>query len=103
MRKYLLGAAMITVIASACNKDRNYTRATILDSGDVTVDGCGYLLRLEDGREEKPQALPSAYQHNGIQVLVKYRYTGINDTCEYAAPRKFFELVEIQDIKRRND
>ena len=103
MLKYLLGAALLTLVASSCNKDRNYTRATVLDSGDVTKDGCGYLLRLEDGREEKPEALPSAFQHDGIEVLVKYSSTGVLDTCEFAAPRKFFELVKIEDIKRRND
>lgn len=103
MRKYLLGAALLIIIASACNKDRNYTRAVILDSGDVTLEGCGYLLLLENGEEKKPVALPSAFQHNGIEVLVKYNETGINDTCEYAPPRKFFEMVNIEDIKRRND
>lgn len=101
MRKYLLGAALLTLTVTACKKDKDFVRATILDSGDITVDGCGYLLRLEDGREEKPQYLPSAYQHNGMQVLVKYHSTGILDTCEFTAPRKFFELVDIDDIKKR--
>ena len=103
MRKYLLGAALLTLTAVACNKERHYTRATIMDTGDITKDGCGYLLRLEDGREEKPQYLPSAFQHNGMQVLVKYHSTGVLDTCEFSAPRKFFELVDIDDIKKKID
>ena len=103
MRKYLLAAALLTITATACNKEKNFSRATIMDSGDVTKDGCGYLLRFEDGREEKPQYLPSAFQHNGLEVLVKYHSTGILDTCEFTAPRKFFELVDIDDIKRRID
>jgi hypothetical protein len=103
MRKYLLAAVVVTLTATACNKDRNYTRAVVLDSGDITQDGCGYLLRLEDGREEKPQYLPAAYQHNGLKVLVKYRSTGILDTCEFTAPRRFFELVQIDDIKKQLD
>ena len=36
-------------------------------------------------------------------VLVKYHSTGVNDTCEFTSPRKFFELVEIEDIKKRID
>src|SRR5690606_408015 len=104
MRKYLLGAALLTFLfAAACNKDRNYTHAMILDSGDVTTEGCGYLLLLENGEEKKPVSLPSAFQHNGIQVLVKYNETGIRDTCEFAPPRKYFDMISIEDIKRRND
>jgi hypothetical protein len=103
MRKYLLSAGLLILTATACNKDKNYTHAIIMDTGDVTADGCGYLLRFDDGREEKPQYLPSAFQHNGLEVLVKYHSTGILDTCEYAAPRKFFELVSIDDIKKKLD
>lgn len=102
MRKYLLAAAILTLTATACNKDNDYTRAIILDTGDVSQDGCGYLLRLEDGREEKPQYLPSAFQHNGLNVLVKYHRTGVLDTCESTVPRRFFDLVKIEDIKRRD-
>lgn len=58
MRKYLLGAVFLTLVATACNKDKDFTRAIILDTGDITVDGCGYLLRLEDGREENRRICP---------------------------------------------
>lgn len=101
MRKYLLSAGLLILTATACKKDNNYTHAVIMDTGDITADGCGYLLRLDDGREEKPQYLPSAFQHDGLEVYVKYRSTGILDTCEYSAPRKFFELVSIDDIKKK--
>jgi len=100
MRKYLLSAVLLTFCFTSCKKDKNYVRATVKDSGDVTSDGCGYLLRMEDGREEKPQYLPSAFQHNDIEVLVKYHSTGILDTCGFTAPRSFFELIAIDDIKK---
>ena len=103
MRKFLLGAALILLTVTSCDKNKDFSEAVILDSGDITADGCGYLLRFEDGREEKPEHLPSAFRHNGLQVLVKYHSTGILDTCEFTAPRKFFDLVQIDDIRRKID
>jgi len=103
MRKYLLGAAIILLFATSCEKDKNFTEATVMDTGDITEEGCGYLLRLNDGTEEKPEYLPSAYQHNGLRVKIKYRSTGVLDTCQFAIPRKFFERIFIDEIKRNLD
>lgn len=103
MRKYLSAAAFMAILALSCNKDKGYVKATIMDTGDITVDGCGYLLRLEDGREEKPEYLPSNFQHNGLKVKVKYHSSGILDTCQFVIPRKFFEKIYIDDIKKDLD
>lgn len=103
MRKHLLGAAIITLLATSCEKDKDFTEATVMDTGDITEEGCGYLLRLNDGREEKPEYLPSAYQHNDLQVKVKYHSTGVLDTCQFTIPRKFFERIAIDEIKRNDD
>lgn len=100
MRKYLLGTALLALLAVSCKKDKGFENATILDTGDVTVDGCGYLLRFDDGREEKPEYLESNYQHNGMKVLVKYHSSGVLDTCQFAVPRKFFERIYIDEIKK---
>lgn len=75
--------------------------ATIVDTGDITNIGCGYLLQLEDQAIVQPQYLPSAYQHGGLKVKVKYTHTGIIDTCDYGTV--LFDLVSIQDIKKKND
>ena len=100
MRKYLLGAALLTVLAVSCKKDKDFIKATIVDTGDITVDGCGYVLRMEDGKDEKPEYLPSAFQHNGLKVLVKIHSSGVLDTCHFAPPHIFYEKVYIDEIKR---
>lgn len=92
--------AVLAVLTGSCNKDKGYVKAMIMDTGDITTDGCGYLLRLEDGREEKPEYLPSNFQHNGLKVLVKYHSSGVLDTCQFVIPRKFFEKIYIDDIKK---
>jgi hypothetical protein len=100
MRKIILGVFTFSLIAISCNKDKNFTSATIVDTGDITTSGCGYMFRFSDGREEKPMYLPSAYQHDGLKVLIKYHNTGILDTCRNIPPREFYDQVVVDDIKR---
>ena len=100
MRKLLLGFAALTVLAISCDKDKEYQKATVIDTGDVTKQGCGYILRMADGKEEKPEYLESAYQHNNLKVLVKIHSSGVLDTCRFETPRKFYERVYIDDIKK---
>jgi hypothetical protein len=100
MRKIMLGFAALTVLAISCDKDKEYQKATVIDTGDVTKQGCGYVLRMEDGKEEKPEYLESAYQHNNLKVLVKIHSSGVLDTCRFETPRKFYERVYIDDIKK---
>ncbi len=103
MRKYILGVAALAVLAVSCKKDKDYVKATVIDTGDITNEGCGYIFRLPDGKEEKPDYMPSAFQHNNLKVKVKFHSSGILDTCDYKPPRSFFEIVYIDDIKRDLD
>lgn len=103
MKKYALllaGTIMISAFV-ACNKDKDMVDATIVDTGDITNEGCGYLLELEDKAVVQPSYLPSAYQHGGLKVKVKYTHTGIKDTCDFGTV--IYDLVSIQEIKRNND
>lgn len=100
MRKYFLGFAILATLAVSCKKDKGFIKATVIDTGDITTDGCGYILRYEDGNTDKPDYLPSDYQHNNLKVLVKVHSSGILDTCSFSTPRKFYQLIYIDDIKK---
>lgn len=102
MRRIVPGLVALTLFVAACKKDKDFISATVIDTGDVTYQGCGYLLRLENGRDEKPVYLDSRYQHDGLKVKVKYKRSGIYDTCGAAPPRSFFEMVFIDEIKVDN-
>ena len=103
--KRLASLLLLSSLAfAACNKDDDdFQSAVVRDSGDVSNDGCGYLLDVENEGEQKPEYLPSAYQHDGMRVKVKYTYTGVLDTCGHSLPQSFHELVRIDDIKRADD
>ena len=97
----LLACTLLLSAFGACNKDKDMVDATIVDTGDITNEGCGYLLQLEDKAVVQPSYLPSAYQHGGLKVKVKYNHTGIKDTCKFGSV--IYDLVSIQEIKRKND
>lgn len=99
-KKFILALVAVTCFIVSCKNDKDMVEATIVDTGDITNEGCGYLLELQDGAQLQPDYLPSAYQHGGMKVKVKYTHTGIQDTCDYSI--NVFDLVSIQEIKKRN-
>lgn len=101
LKKYTLALVAVLFFSVSCNKDKDMVNATIVDTGDITNVGCGYLLQLEDNAVIQPDYLPSAYQHGGMRVKVKYTHTGVQDTCDFGSV--IYDLFSIQDIKKIND
>jgi len=102
MRKILPLTALLCLSLAACTKDDNLKRATVIDMGDVSNEGCGWILRMEDGKDEKPDYLPSAFQHNDLKVKVDLGLIDVLDTCEYSVPRRVYQIVTIKKIVRDN-
>jgi len=100
-KKYTLAFAASVFLFFSCNKDKDMVEATVVDTGDITNVGCGYVLQLQDQALVQPDYLPSAYQHDGLRVKVKYTHTGVQDTCDFGSV--IYDLVSIQDIKKIND
>lgn len=100
-KKYILALAASLCFFFSCNKDKDMVDAVVVDTGDITNEGCGYVLELQDQALVQPNYLPSAYQHNGMRVKVKYTHTGVQDTCDFGSV--IYDLVSIQDIRKVND
>lgn len=49
---------------------QGYSKATVIDFSGL--DGCGFLLQLEDGTRLQPENLEPAFEKNSIPVWVKY-------------------------------
>ena len=98
MRYLLLVAAFLMITGTSCKKyDEGFTRALVVYGGDLTTNGCGYLLRLQDGTLLKPIFLESNYQQDSLGVLVKYNTTGEQTNC---VPQHPYDKVNINEIKR---
>jgi hypothetical protein len=100
-KKYGIFILMLAALAIfSCTKEKNLVDATVVDTGDITYDGCGYLLRLNDSALLKATYLPGAYQHGGMQVRIDYHHTGIKDTCQYGSV--IYDMVKLDDIELRH-
>lgn len=88
---------LTTLAIYSCTKEKNMVEATVVDTGDITYEGCGYLLRLNDSALLMPTYLPGAYQHGGMQVKIDYHHTGIKDTCQYGSV--IYDMVKLDDIE----
>lgn len=97
MKKTLFAVALLIALAS-CSYDKGLVKAVVVNTQDVTGDGCGYLLVLEDSALLKPIYLDAAFQHNNLPVKIEYTFSGLKDTCNYGP--KVYEMATISKIKR---
>ena len=100
MRKLLLGAALIAMVATSCKRDKDLIKATVKDTGDIAAGGCGYLLDLDgEDRLVRPYNLPTAYQHDGFKVKVRFDTDGEGQLCSIYPDYEFIEIVQLTKIK----
>jgi hypothetical protein len=100
MRYLLPLLAFVMIAATSCNKHKGWERAWIINTKDVTYEGCGWVLRLDNGNDEVPEYVPSSFTHDSLRVWVKYHDAGRYDTCGYASQPKVYNIVVIDEIER---
>lgn len=100
MRRIVL-TALASITLWSCDKYKDYQRGFVMDSGDITANGCGYLIHLNDGGFVKPAYLNSAFQHDNMKVKVKLVLSGKKDTCDQGMA--IYNEAIIEDIVRDND
>ena len=100
MRKYIFCALIIALVAVSCNRNKNLVKATVVDSGDIALDGCGYLLKIEgEDRLMRPSNLPTAYMHDGYKVKIKFDSDGGGEVCAVYPKYEFIEIIQLTVIK----
>ena len=98
MRPLLLLAAFSLIAFASCKKyDEGFTRAQVIYAGDLTTNGCGWMLRFQDGSLVKPVYLASAYQIDSLGVLIQYYPAGEQSNCN---PQQPYDKIGIDEIKR---
>ena len=94
MKNYILICMILVGFALAgCANSR--PQPTPLPAGAIPakvidmreLDGCTYLLELEDGRKLQPvTALPEKFQINGMKVMITYKITDMMSICMSGQP-----------------
>jgi hypothetical protein len=94
---FIISSCQITTITqntteSGTYKDNAFTAATIID---FKLDGCSWMLELENGKKLQPLNLKSEFQKNDLKVWVKYTIKKVNGICMAG------ETVDITEIELR--
>jgi len=94
---------LLVFLLSCAKKDMTVTpgrtKATVIDAGVNTSDGCGWLVILDEGGTYHPENLPSSVQKNNLQVWIDYVNTGDTFHCGIASTP--YPVIKIADITPR--
>jgi hypothetical protein len=116
MRKFrililsVIALGLITLIVFSCNK-RSTTavkpntnikgvNATVINTGDVAADGCGYLVQIDSATFYHPDNLPAAFQKDKLNVTVNYDLSDATFQCGMN-PNTRIPVIHINDINNR--
>ena len=96
---------LFTLIITACSKDkcnephedRLEATATVINSGSPALDGCGWLIRI-DNKDYSPDNLPENFQFNNIQVKIVYTISDAQYNCGFGGSG--INYIHLYDIKR---
>ncbi|MEP6466186.1 MAG: hypothetical protein ABJB05_07755 [Parafilimonas sp.] len=100
MKHYFL---FLLMLAISCNKElhndnvNNNIQAELIYSGDVAVDGCDWMVVVDDTVYYHPDFLPQNLKENGTSVLVSFNKTKDSFYCGIA--KSAFDIIHILSIK----
>ena len=104
--KYLIAA--LACFTFSCKKEKScegcvgdaiYKNATIIYSGPVEADGCGWLIKTDDSHNFHPDALSSSFQEDLLPVKITYTLTTDNFICGIAALQ--IPVIHLTSIQKR--
>jgi hypothetical protein len=84
----------LAVLLFSCSKDRScqkceaesgFVSATIIDSGPIETDGCGWVVRLGDEKFYHPDELADEFRQNNLSVKICYESAKEEFRCGIAA------------------
>lgn len=95
--------ALLCCLITACTKDkcnephedRLEATATVINSGSPALDGCRWLIRI-DNKDYSPDNLPENFQFNNIQVKIVYTISYAKFICGYGGSMNYLHLYDIK-------
>ena len=96
----------LAVLFFSCTKDRScqdcetesgYVNATIIDSGPIETDGCGWVIKLGDEKFYHPNVLADEFKKNNLRVKICYETSTDEFRCGIAAlPMPVLHIIAIK-------
>lgn len=97
---FLLFTSLLTFASCSSDEDtvainNDFVSAEVIYTGEPEVDGCGYMLKIEDERY-KPINLPSKYRQNRLKVMLTFKEDPTGYFCgDLPYPQTTIEILEI--------
>ncbi len=84
-------------IMSSCSKNDTTYAGMVRFSGDVAVDGCGWVIDVENGTFH-PTNLTAEFQQDSLEVEVSYKLTNESFNCGFGNSLKIIEISSIEKL-----
>ena len=75
------------------HEQKGFVKATIIN---YTIDGCTFMIQLEDGKKLEPVNLQNEFKIDNFKVWIKYQQSKGNSICMAG------EMVTITAIEKRS-
>lgn len=92
-----IGATLL--LLGACQKEELWVDAVILDFGSPAVDGCGFVIQIEN-QIYYPVNLEEKYQIDGKNVKVQYNTLEEMHTCGFSHSGAIFQKINIRNYSK---
>jgi len=92
---------LLFAVPVSCKKDGNLltANATIIDTGSVAVDGCGWLIKLNDNTTYEATNLATDFQKNNLQIRISYHLLTTKFQCGNSPPGGGITQIELKTIR----
>ncbi len=99
---------LVTIIAFSCHKGNTTSvkptitgiKATIIYTGDIAADGCGYLVQTDSVTFYHADNLLQDFQKDKLNVTVNYELSDAPFQCGMN-PNNHIPVIHIKDINSR--
>jgi len=84
-----LSILALVIFFFSCGKDRSCENrysdeATVLNSGLVAADGCGWVIKIDSDQYYHPDVLSAEFMQNNLPVKISYELTSDKFFCGIA-------------------
>lgn len=104
MKKLLIAFVLLVVASTSCKKSDQSTQkdisATIINSGNIAADGCGFLIKIDaSGTSYHADNLPVDYQKDKLPVTISYHLLDTKFSCGLLANN--ISVIKIDAIQQK--
>jgi hypothetical protein len=102
MKNLLFAFVLLIICSTSCKKADQSTQtninATIMDTGFVLSDGCGWLIKIDaSGTSYHADNLPINYQKDKLPVIISYHLLNTKFSCGLLSNN--ISVIKIDAIK----